>query len=493
MVNDPIDPQKNDAACNANEDEESFAELFESYLPAKSNDIRTGQQVSGRIIEVGDENVFVDIGSKIDGVVDKQELIGDDGVFPYAVGDKLTLYAVSADEHEIRLSKAITGSGGLFRIYDAFKSGIPVEGRVLETCKGGFKVDILGKTAFCPISQMDVSYVENGEDYVGMTLEFLVTRIEEKGRNIVVSRRELLNRQIAEAREKFLSTLREGDIIEGKVIKIMPFGAFVSLAPGVEGMVHISELGWSRADSVEDIVKINDRVEVKVLSIGEKTEDKNRGPKISLSIKQAQKDPWDTIKERFLPGDKVTGRVTRCADFGAFVEIAPGLEGLVHISEMSYRRRIVRPEDVVEPGREVSVMIKSIDTENRRISLSMKDAEGDPWINVTSTYPVGRELNGIIEKKETFGYFITLEPGVTGLLPASKIHESPNAREIESLKPGDAVAVRIIAVDTTQRKITLSPADGMDSREWENFSGKTAKPSSLGTLGEKLAAAMKKK
>ncbi|NOY68901.1 MAG: 30S ribosomal protein S1 [Deltaproteobacteria bacterium] len=491
MTSNPIDIKKNE------EPEENFADLFESYLPGGKDNLQTGEQITGEIIAIGDKSVFVTTGTKIDGVIDKLELINEEGELTCAVGEMLTLYVVSTDDGEIRLSRVLSGAGGLSLLYDANKSGIPVEGRVIEECKGGFKVNLLGKIAFCPISQIDIAYVEKGEDYVGTTFEFLITRIEERGRNIVISRRDLLNRQMAAAREEFLLTLKEGDILEGRTTKIMPFGAFVSIAPGVEGMVHISELGWSHVNSVEDIVKINDMVPVKVVSIGEAPKDKNRGPKISLSMKQAQTDPWDSIGDKFMPGGKVFGVVTRCADFGAFVEIAPGLEGLVHISEMSYRKRIVKTEDIVQPGQEISVMIKSIDPENRRISLSIKDAEGDPWVNVESRYPVGQPVKGIIDKKEAFGFFIILEPGVTGLLPISKINASPDVREIDKLKTGDTITVIIKSVDPRERKISLCPADGMEGGEWKNFSDNTASSGSMGslggTLGEKLAAALKNK
>lgn len=486
MSNHSDDPRNNDSS------DENFADLFESYLQDMKDDISVGEQITGEIIAIGPENVFVDTGTKIDGVVEKVALLDENGELPYKVGDMISLYVVSRDDSEIRLSKVLTGSGGTSRLYDAHRNKIPVEGRILETCKGGFRVNVLGKTAFCPISQVDVAYVENPADYVGETYEFLITRIEERGRNIVISRRELLNRQIAAEREKFLKAVQTGDILDGRVSKIMPFGAFVTLAPGVDGMVHISELSWSRVGTPEEAVQVNDPVSVKVLSI-EEAKDKTKPPKISLSIKQAGGDPWEKIHEEFHNGDKVTGTVTRCADFGAFVEIAPGLEGLVHISEMSYKRRILKAQDVVQPGETVAVMIKSIDPENRRISLSIKDAQGDPWIDIGTRYHVGDTISGTLEKKERFGYFITLEPGIVGLLPMSAINNAPNQKDLEKLKVNDSVAVTIESIQAQERKISLSAGDSMEKAKWQEYSADKSSAAGLGELGEKLKAALKTK
>ena len=471
---------------------ESFADLFESYLHDMKDDINVGEQITGEIIAIGPENVFVNTGTKIDGVVEKIALLDENGELPYGIGDMISLYVISKDDSEIRLSKVLSGTGGTNRLYDANRNRIPVEGRISEECKGGFRVTVLGKTAFCPLSQVDVAYVENPADYVGNTYEFLVTRIEERGRNIILSRRDLLNRQLAVEREKFLKTLQAGDIIDGRVSKIMPFGAFVSLAPGVDGMVHISELSWSRVGSPEEAVKVNDPVTVKVLSI-EAASDSARPPKISLSIKQAGGDPWDKIDETFHNGDKVMGTVTRCAEFGAFVEIAPGLEGLVHISEMSYRRRILKAEDVVRPGETVAVMIKSIDRDSRRISLSIKDAQGDPWVDITERYRVGETVSGTLEKKERFGYFIALEPGVVGLLPISAINNASNQKELDKLKINHPITVTIESIQIQERKISLSVGDPTEKVKWQEYGADKSSGTGMGDLAEKLRAALKTK
>ncbi len=270
---------------------------------------------------------------------------------------------------------------------------------------------------------------------------------------------------------------------------MMPYGIFVQLSEGVEGMVHISELGWSKVATPEEVVKIGDIVRVKVISI---EPDKKPGMlKIGLSMKQLSDDPWDTADRQLHEGDKILGKVTRCTNFGAFVEVAPGIEGLVHISEMSYTKRILKPEEVVSTGETVSVLIKEVDIEKRRLSLSIRDAEGDPWIEVGEKYTIGQALQGVLEKKEKFGYFINLEPGITGLLPKSKLGRSRKSSELEKLSEGETIPVIIEAINTGDRKITLIPGNTEDEQNWQKFSGETDR--SMGSLGEKLQQAMSQK
>ena len=489
MTDNPEIPPQN----NENHDEEDFASLFENYMSNVKDDLNVGEEINGEIISIGEQSVFINTGTKVDGVVDRLELLDENDELPYQVGDVVKLYVISIGDGEIRLSRAMSGPGSEHRLFDAHKHGIPVEGRVTETCKGGFRVNIMGKSAFCPVSQIDVAYVEQPDDYVDNTYEFLITRIESRGKNIVVSRRDLLNRYIAEAREKFINTVKPGDVVEARITKIMPYGAFAEVAPGVEGMIHISELSWKRVDNTEEAVAVNETTQAVVLGI-EKTTDKARPVKISLSIKTAQGDPWTHIFDRYQEGARVRGVVTRCADFGAFVELEPGIEGLVHISELSHRR-VVKADDVVTPGEAVAVMIKSIDPEARRISLSMKDAAGDPWVSIEESYKEGESVTGRIEKKENFGFFVELEPGIVGLLPSSKIKASPMGQDIEKLRTDDPITVAIETIDVKNRKISLGLGDTPDAGNWKAFKKEQPQPDTsttgLGDLGEKLRTAMK--
>ncbi|MCP3953087.1 MAG: S1 RNA-binding domain-containing protein, partial [Desulfobacterales bacterium] len=302
------------------EDEQSFEALFESYTTGMNEDIQVGDRIRGEIISIGQDAVYMDTGTKIDGVVEKPELLDENGEMPFSAGDILELYVVAMTESEVRLSKALSGIGGIQHLQEAFHSKVPVEGKVQETCKGGFRVDILHQRAFCPISQIDINYVETPEDFVGQAFEFLVSRFEENGRNIVVSRRALLEKERQKNRDAFYETLKTGEIYTGKVSRIMPFGAFVELVPGVEGMVHISELSWSRVEKPEDLVAPGDTLTARVIKIEES--DRKGQKKIGLSAKQAMGDPWETVESQFSAGSRVTGKVTRCMKFGAFVEIA---------------------------------------------------------------------------------------------------------------------------------------------------------------------------
>jgi small subunit ribosomal protein S1 len=477
----------NDDVENAPPDaEESFADLLESYSAGMNENIQVGDRIRGRIISIGSSNVFVDTGTKVDGIVEKAELLDDDGQLSVAQGDELDLYVVAADESEIRLSKAISGIGGLNMLRDAYEQRIPVEGKVVAAIKGGFQVEVIKRRTFCPISQMDLIYVEDAEAYVGQTFSFLIKRFEEQGRNIVISRRDILQKELEASRRAFMEQLDLDAVFEGTVVRIMPFGAFVSLAPGVEGLVHISELSWSRLDTPEQAVTVGDRLQVKILDI--KEGDKPGTQKISLSVKQAMGDPWAEAPSRIRVGEKLMGKVTRCANFGAFVELFAGVEGLVHISEMSYTRRVMRPEEVVAPGDAVMVMVKEFDLDRKRISLSIKDAEGDPWTDIDDKFKPGKTIRGRVEKKEGFGIFVNLSPGITGLLPKSKIAASENAAAIEALKPGSAITVTVDRVDVNERKISLGTGDNPDESGWQAFSGGTS--DSLGSLGDRLKEAL---
>ena len=334
-----------------------------------------------------------------------------------------------------------------------------------------------------------MEYVENPADYVGATHQFLITQFEENGKNIVVSRRILLAQELEAARKQFYDTASVGSVFNGKVTRLMPYGAFVELSTGVEGMVHISELSWSKLKHPEELVRVGDSLEVKI--IGLEPQENSDQLKISLSAKQLSDDPWLSAGEQFQEGHKVRGKVTRCVPFGAFVEIAPGIEGLVHISEMSYLRRITKPEEIVTESETVSVLIKEIDLNKRRISLSIRDAEGDPWLEVPDKFKVGQSIEGTVEKKENFGYFINLSPGVTGLLPKSNFKRSSEPGSIEKLREGDRLPVLVEMVNPKERKITLAPGDAAHEKDWEKYSGDTG--GALGDLGEKLQQALASK
>jgi len=467
--------------------EESFAQLLEAFSPGTRSDVRVGDRVKGKVISIGKDTVFVDAGMKIDAVVERSELLDAEQHLTCAEGDELELYVTAVGESEIRLSRAISGIGGAEILRDAQHKSVPVEGKVKEICKGGFTVEVMQRRAFCPQSQIDLTPAEDPSVHVGATYQFLVTRFEDRGRNIVVSRRALLSRELEAARKQYLATLNPGDVLDGKVTRIMPFGAFVELSPGVEGMIHVSEIGWSKTAQPGDVLKPGDRLRVKVLGI-EPAGVKGQ-PRIGLSIKQLEADPWLSVEDKCKEGDVLRGKVTRCMPFGAFVEIAPGIEGMVHISEMSYTRRVNKTEDIVNPGDLVTVVVKALDLEKKRISLSLRDAEGDPWAEVLDRFAVGQRVEGVIEKKEKFGFFVRLAPGITGLLPLGSIRRSSSAAALEKAREGDTLTVAVEEINLQRRRISLAPASEGDEGNWQQFSAQSA-GSSLGALAEKLQNAL---
>ena len=346
--------------------------------------------------------------------------------------------------------------------------------------------------SFCPISQIDLQYVEDPQPYVGQTFQFIITRIEENGRNIIVSRRDLLQKEQAKIIAEFLKKISIDDQMEGRINNIMKFGAFVELIPGVEGLVHISELGWSRTNHPDEVVNIGDKVMVKIIAIDQENQ------KIGLSMKQVMGDPWETDLN-FHEGDIVKARIKRCAPFGAFAEITPGIEGLIHISEMSFSKRVNRAEELVKIGEEVDVQVKEIDLSRRRVALSLRGAQGDPWLEVQEKFPPGSRVAGTLERKEKFGYFINLTEGVTGLMPISKIKSSAQSRTLLKMSTGSVLTVVVEAIKMQERKISLKPADAETNNQktetdWHKYSRpvKETSTQSLGSLGEKLQAALKK-
>lgn len=497
----PAAPQT-DAAPSV-ETEESFAELFaaQSAQSAPGAHLTPGQRVTVTVVAVTSDTIFVSTGSKVDGIVERSEM-EENGAPTPEVGDQLDLYVVAASPQEVRLSKMMRGAGGLAVLEEAKEANLPVEGKVQAIVKGGFAVEVMKRRAFCPLGQMDLRPVEDPEAFIGKTLPFIITKLEKNGRNIVVSRRVILEAEQAENREAFLSGVSIGDVLEGLVVRLAPFGVFVELATGVEGLVHLSELAWGRVVQADEVVSVNDKIRVKILEIAT-TE---KGPRISLSARQVLDDPWKTIGDRLQDGQIVTGKVVRNAAFGSFVEVLPGIDGLIHISELSYEKRVNKPDEIITVGETVSVKIKGIDLEKKRLSLSLRDVGGDPWEGVDEDFPVGSEVVGVVEKRAPFGVFITLRPGVTGLLPASSIAAARDKKGVDRANMGDTVQVFVREVDMQSRKVTLglgendnAPGRGgkgapREDRDWKKHAPQSAQQGGFGnTLSFALQAAKTKK
>lgn len=459
-----------------------FAKMLEDSFKTKQRRLAQGDKINCEVLFLGKEEIFVSAGTNTEGVVPRKELLNEKGELSCKIGDRLDLYVTQIKGSEIRLSSNKTSKNFADDLEDAFDMSLPVEGRVTEACKGGVRVSIMGKIAFCPISQLDLHHVENGEEFIGKRLEFQITKFEENGRNIVVSRRKILEEQRDLTQGSFLSEHKANDVVAGKIKRLEKYGAFVELAPGLEGLVHVSEISWSRVNDPNDVISVGQDVSVKILKI--ETEDNKT--RISLSIKQAGEQPWENIPHEVRPGQVVEGRVTRCVKFGAFVELSPGLEGLIPLSEMSYTKRVINSQELVKEGEKVLVMIKEINPETKRIGLSLKDAGSDPWALAPQKFPVGAIVKGTVERREPYGLFVKIEDGVTALLPKSKAMEQPEF-PFERLKIGEEVIVQIGELRQEERRISLSVPKDPGSEDWKSYSN--AASTSLGTMGGSFGGA----
>ena len=392
------------------------------------------------------------------------------------------------------LSKSIGGSSAPVQdLFDALNNKIPVQGKVTGVSTSGLNVKIMGHKAFCPISQIEIKFTDDVNTYLGKNLDFMISRITEGGRNIVLSRIPLLEQNYDAKLDELVVAAKERKILEGKISKITDFGLFVDIG-GFEGLVHISEVSWERAEKLEESFEPGQQVEVVVLKVEKKQPVRNS--KISLSIKQVLENPWSTVSSKFSVGQSVQGKVTRITNFGAFVELIPGVEGLVHVSEMSWIKRVNHPSEIVQQGNIVQVTILGIDESRKSISLSLKDVSNDPWRDIDYRFPVGSEVPGTVSKKSRFGFFVDIAEGVTGLLVFSNIASDKK----DTFKEGDSIQVLIESIDVENRRISLSyglQEAKQDQKEVSEFLTKQSKgqpqKESSTEFGAALLAALKTK
>ncbi len=388
-------------------DNEDFAALFnefEQQQSATKREPKVGEMVSGKILSIQGESVFVDLGAKTEGMLDRAELLGEDGELSVAVGDSIEIVVSGKDQETGTLllghqqAKRMHGIEELRRAYD---EGSPVEGHISATTKGGLEVQMSGARAFCPASQIDIRFVEDLEEFVGQRLAFRITKFE-GGRhpNLVLSRRALLEEEQRAQAEQTRAQLEVGAVLPGKVSNLKDFGAFVDLG-GLEGMVHVSELSFGRVKHPSEVLTVGQHVEVSVLRI-EKTDNPRQPERIALSLRALEKDPWQDVLVEFPVGTQVQGTVSRLQPFGAFVELAPGVDGLVHISELGAGKRISHPQEVLSEGQQVEARVLSVDMEKKRISLSLsQDKDSEP-----GEAPVERKsVADYAKQKQSFGTF----------------------------------------------------------------------------------------
>ena len=469
--------------------EASFEELLKASSESPRRKLFPGDKVSGKVAKVGKDTIFVDLGGKSEGIADIQELLDEEGNLTVKQGDWVEMRVASIRDG-IHLTKGmkVQGADALDMLREAKENLIPVEGRVSGVVKGGFEVNLSGIRAFCPLGQIDLAFCEKPEEHVGARYPFRIMEIKEKGKNIVVSRRMLLEEEREKRSKETLERLKPDLECEGKVTKLTDFGAFVDIG-GIEGMVHISEISHGRINHPSETLKPGQQVKVRVMKIDS---DKEGRPKISLSVKALEPGAWDKGLG-FKEGEIVRGKVSRLTDFGAFVEVAPGVDGLVHVSEISYDR-VPHPSKFLKEGEWVDVLVMGIDHETRRISLSIKGAtikkkmeteEGSEKVRLE----VGQILKGIVEDSKPYGLFVRLPqlgPKVRGLLPQEELRVSEKGDVKKKFPKGQEIQVEIISIDEKGR-IRLSQRvmeEREDRKDYERFVEKEEKGGKLGTLGE---------
>lgn len=429
---------------------ESFAELF-AQSPIE-NKMRPGAIVSARVVDIRPDVVVVDAGLKSEGIIPIEQFHDETGALEVAVGDDVdvVLDAIEDGYGETRFSREKAKRKIAWAALEkAHADNATVRGVITERVKGGFTVDIDKVRAFLPGSLVDVRPVRDPAYLEGKSLEFKVIKIDEKRSNVVVSRRAVVESENSEEREALIKSLREGALVKGMVKNLTEYGAFLDLG-GIDGLLHITDMSWKRVRNPAEVVKIGDELEVRVLKFDR---DKNR---VSLGLKQTGEDPWLNLARRYPDGARLRGRVTNLADYGCFVELEEGVEGLVHVSEMDWTNKNVHPSRLVHAGQEVDVMILDIDQERRRISLGMKQCVANPWEQFAATHKKGDRIKGVIKSITDFGVFIGLEGGIDGLVHLSDLSwtANPNAT-VRDLKKGNAVEAVVLAIDAERERISL--------------------------------------
>lgn len=430
------------------ESTESFGDLLSEFERSHRPEPGT-KQLEGTVVSVGPDAVYLDIGYKTEGMLPRTAF--RDNADSVKTGDRFFVSVKGRNEERYYvLSLArVAQPHDWTQLEEAFAQKLTIPGTVTGVVKGGLSVDV-GVRAFLPASRSGTRDATEMEKLVGQEITCRITQLDVADENVIVDRRAVLEEEALAAGQNQLAALREGNVIRGTVTRIARFGAFVDLG-GVDGLLHVSDMAWSRVANPEDLVQQGQTVEVKVLRIDRETR------RISLGLKQLQPEPWDTAAERYMAGARVTGRVTRLTDFGAFVELEPGIEGMIHVSEMSWVKKVRRPSDILKVGDTVEAVILSINRPERRMSLGLKQALGDPWADAAKKFPAGSAVEGPVTRLEKFGAFVRMTEGVEGLVHISEITaERRLAHPQDALKVGEVVRAQVLAIDPQKRQVKLS-------------------------------------
>ncbi len=447
--------------------------------------LHEGSIVKGRILEIKPQIVLVDIGYKSEGAIPSNEFEDED----IHVGDEVEvlLERLENDEGMVVLSKEKAAHKQNWdKIYRVFLDGGLVKGKVKSVVKGGLMVNV-GVEAFLPGSQIDIIPPKDLNEYVGKVYEFKIVKVNDERKNIVLSRREVIEAERAEQRQRFLESVRPGDRVEGQVKNITDFGAFIDLN-GMDGLLHITDMTWGRLNHPSELLSIGQKVEVQILEVNREKE------RVSLGMKQLQANPWDNIEGRYPVGTRVHGKVTKLVAYGAFVEIEEGVEGLIHVSELSWTKRIARPSDVLTVGQSVDAVVLGISKEERKISLGVRQLDNNPWDDIDARFPIGTRIKGKVRNLTAYGAFVELEEGIDGMVHVSDLSWTRKINHpSEMLKKGQEVEATILEIDKTNQRISLGikqieddPWSKIDERfkVGDLVKGRVAKIASFGAFVE---------
>ena len=429
---------------------ESFAELFEESL--KTIDMNSGSIITGVVVDIDHEWVTVHAGLKSEGVIPRNQFLNENGELEVAVGDTVQVAMDAVDDGfgETRLSREKAKRAESWQILEnVYENQEVIKGLISGQVKGGFTVEIRDIRAFLPGSLVDVRPLRENEQLEGRELEFKVIKLDQKRNNVVVSRRSVLEQENSAEREALLESLQEGQEVKGIVKNLTDYGAFVDLG-GVDGLLHITDMAWKRIKHPGEVVAVGDEIGVKVLKF-----DRERN-RVSLGLKQLGEDPWVAITQRYPEGARAMARVTNLTDYGCFAEIEEGVEGLVHVSEMDWTNRNIHPSKVVQVGDEVEVMVLDIDEERRRISLGIKQCQGNPWEEFAAVHARGDRIKGYIKSITDFGIFIGLDGNIDGLVHLSDISwNEPGEKAVRRFTRGDEIETEILSIDAERERISL--------------------------------------
>ena len=429
---------------------ESFAELFEQSLANQR--IRPGMILTGLVVDVGSDMVVVNVGLKSEAVIPLEQFKNERGELEVKAGDsvEVALDAMEDGSGETRLSREKAKRARTWtRLEESFNKSEIVTGTITGRVKGGFTVEIDNVRAFLPGSLVDVRPVRDTAYLEGKSLEFKVIKLDQKRNNVVVSRRAVVEQEFSAERSALMDNLQEGTVLKGTVKNLTDYGAFVDLG-GIDGLLHITDMAWKRVKHPSEVVKVGDEIDVRILKF-----DRERS-RVSLGLKQLGADPWENIARRYPPNTRVFGKVTNIADYGAFVEIEDGVEGLVHVSEMDWTNKNVNPAKVVHSGQEVEVMVLDVDEERRRISLGLKQCKQNPWKEFAENYNRGDKVSGQIKSITDFGVFIGLSGNIDGLVHLSDLSwDVPGEEAVRNYQKGQQLEAMVLSIDPERERISL--------------------------------------